>query len=170
MKQTVLDKAQWLWLVNMALAFYNVGTIWLVQMVCYPLWAYVGKAEFDTYHDVWWRSIWGVILGPAFLLSVGAFLMLKWRPSGVPKNAVWLGIALQVLWIGGTIVWWGPLMGKLHGTTGPIDGSMYQQLMVTHWLRVAFVTAYGVLLFWMGMRNLEAVRGAAPAQILHGQA
>ena len=35
---------------------------------------------------------------------------------------------------------------------------LYHQLMLTHWLRVAIVTAYGVLIFWMLARSAFSSR------------
>ncbi len=146
-----MDRNRWLLLVNFAIAFYNVGTVWLVQLSCYPLWAVVGRREFDAYHEAWWHSIWGVILGPAFFGFIGAWAMLWWLPPRVSARAAWLGVALQVVVYLLTAVWWGPLMARLvevvdhSGTPTPL----FRLLMSTHWLRVALITAYGLLMFWM---------------------
>ena len=77
-----MDRNRRLLLVNFAIAFYNVGTVWLVQLSCYPLWAVVGRGEFEAYHEAWWHSIWGVILGPGLFGFLGAWAMLWWLPAG----------------------------------------------------------------------------------------
>jgi hypothetical protein len=59
----MMSTARRLLLANFALGFYNVGTVWLTQVTCYPLWANVGRAEWPAYHLAWWRSIQGVTLG-----------------------------------------------------------------------------------------------------------
>ena len=56
--------ARWLLLIVFALSLYGTGQVWLVQLSSYPLWRYVGEAQFPTYHQAWWRSIWGVVLAP----------------------------------------------------------------------------------------------------------
>ena len=74
-----MTKDQWLLLVTFALSCYGTGQVWLVQLSSYRLWSYVGKNEFRAYHLAWWHGIWGVILAPACLVSLGAVLMLWWR-------------------------------------------------------------------------------------------
>jgi hypothetical protein len=146
-----VDRNRWLLLLNFAIAFYNVGTVWLVQVSCYPLWAVVGRGEFEAYHEAWWHSIWGVILGPGLFGFLGAWAMLRWRPARVPERAVWLGIALQVAVYLLTAVWWAPLMARLVEVVGPSGAPtpLFRLLLSTHWGRVALFTAYGLLMFWM---------------------
>jgi hypothetical protein len=166
MKRYTKNVAQWLLLVNLSLSFYMVGEIWLTQVSCYPLWAYVGPAEYHAYHVAWWRSIWGVIFIPGGFVTLCAFAMLRLRPPGVPAGAVWLGIVLQVLIYGLTAAWWGRLMAELESVSGPVYGPMYHQLLLTHWGRVAIVTAYGMLQLWMAVvslsfqgNNAKSIRG-----------
>lgn len=136
-------------LATAALAAFGVGQVWLVQMSSYRLFAHVGAREFHAYHLVWWRSIWGVLLGPAALVFLGALLMLRYSPPGVPTWALWLGVALQVLLYALTAAWFGPLMARLATPDGGLIAPRYRLLMTTHWGRVAIVTAYGLLIWWM---------------------
>ncbi len=142
-------RGQTLLLITCALALYGVGNVWLVQLSSYPLWRYVPAASFEAYHIAWWHSIWGAILAPAVLLFVLAVLMPGWRPAGVPAGAAWVGVALQVALVVGTATWWGPLMARLGDASGGLAPDRYRLLMTTHWLRVALVTAYGLLTLWM---------------------
>jgi hypothetical protein len=144
-----MNKTQWLLLGTCALSFYGMGQVWLVQLSSYRLWAYVGESEFRSYHQAWWRSIWGVILAPAVLLLIGALLMLWWRAPGVPVWATWLGAALQIALLLGTAAWWGPLMARLETDAGGLSPERYHLLMTTHWIRVGIVSAYGLLALWM---------------------
>ena len=162
-----MDRNRWLLLVNFALAFYNVGTVWLVQLSCYPLWAVVGRGEFEAYHQAWWHSIWGVILGPGFFGFLGAWAMLWWLPARVSARAAWLGIGLQVAAYLLTAVWWGPLMARLVEVVDPTGTPtpLFRLLLTTHWLRVALFTAYGLLMFWMvrvsfGLGERESITGS----------
>jgi hypothetical protein len=148
--------AQLLLLMTSALALYGIGQVWLVQMSSYRLWAFVGPREFSAYHMAWWRSIWGVVLAPAALVFLGAVLMLWWRAPGVPLWAVWLGLGLQIALAAGTAAWWGPLMARLEDASGGLLRNRYALLMETHWLRVAIVTAYGLLTLWMLARSAWA--------------
>jgi hypothetical protein len=152
--------ARWLLLATFALSLYSAGQVWLVQLSSYPLWAYVGRNEFSAYHRAWWRSIWGVVLGPAALVTLGSVLMLWRAVPEVPAWALWASVGLQACFVLGTAVWWGPLMARLEGADAGLDQRRYRLLMSTHWLRVLVVTAYAVLLGWMMAIALRLV--AAP--------
>jgi hypothetical protein len=145
---------QWLLLITVALSFYGMGNIWLVQLSSYRLWAYVGPREFQAYHIAWWRSIWAVVLAPAGLVFLASMLMLWMCPLGVPVFAVWLGFALQLFIVLGTAIWWGPLMSRLADPQTGLILPLYRQLMVTHWIRVALVTGYSLLALWMLVESI----------------
>jgi hypothetical protein len=144
-----MNASQWLLLITCALSLYSAGQVWLVQLSSYPLWTYVGAKEFHAYHHAWWRSIWGVVLAPAALVSLASVLMLWLRAPAVPLSAAWAGLALQVALILGTAIWWGPLMARLEAPDGGLLMDRYRLLMTTHWLRVAIVSAYAALSLWM---------------------
>jgi hypothetical protein len=144
-----MNASQWLLLVTCALSLYGAGQVWLVQLSSYRLWTYVGEREFQAYHAAWWQSIWGVILAPAALLIVCAILMLRWPAPGVPAWSAWLGGALQIALLLGTAVWWGPLMARLETPSGALSLERYELLMHTHWIRVAIVSAFALLVLWM---------------------
>lgn len=147
--------AHWLLLGVFALNLYGTGQVWFVQLSSYPLWLYVGVAQFRAYHQAWWRSIWGVVLGPAMLSFVDAFVMLRWRTPETPAWSTWLGASLQLALVIGMIFWWAPLMRCFEGPTGGPDPTRFKLLLNTHWLRVGLITAYSVLLAWMMLRNLR---------------
>jgi hypothetical protein len=152
-----LSRNQWLLVMTVFLSLYGVGQIWLVQISSYHLWAFVGPHDLFVYHAEWWRSIWFVVMVPATLVFLGSALMLRLRPEGVPFSAVHLGFWLETLLLLGTALWWGPLMARLATPHGGLIQPLYHQLMLTHWIRVALVSAYGLLAFWMLLMSLTAV-------------
>ena len=131
------------------LSLYGAGNVWLVQLSSYKLWAFVGPQEFQAYHLAWWRSIWGVVLVPASIVLLLSIVMLWWPPPRVPSWTVWAGLGLQVALVLGTALYWGPLMARLGFPGLGASAVLYRQLMLTHWVRVAIVTAYGALTVWM---------------------
>jgi len=148
-----MARSRWILFGTCIMSMYGVGQVWLVQLSSYRLWAFVGQREFHAYHLIWWHSIWGVVLAPAVIVFVGAVLMLRWRVSGIPAWCTWLGFGLQMTLLFGTALWWGPLMARAEGPDGALLIERYQLLMATHWLRVAIVTAYGLLTCWMLARS-----------------
>ena len=139
----------WLLLATAILALYGVANIWLVQLVCYRLWTHVAAHEFYGYHLAWWRSIWGVIFVPSGLALCGAIAMLWLHPRGVSSVLLWAALDLQIALYILTAAWWGPLMARLATREQGLLLPNYRMLMSTHWLRVAIVTAFGLLLFAM---------------------
>jgi hypothetical protein len=152
-----ISRNQWLLVVTVFLSVYGVGQIWLVQLSSYKLWAFVGPREFHAYHWAWWRSIWLVVMAPTSLVFLGSALMLWMRPAGIPSRAIWLGFGLEALLLVGTAFWWGPLMARLADPDTGLIQPLYSRLMLTHWVRVALVTAYGLLAFWMLLKSISAM-------------
>ena len=148
----------------------GLGQIWLVQLSSYPLWAQVGAHEFHDYHIAWWHSIWGLIFVPAglaILCTIGLFWL---RPLAISRSSVWGAIVLLLVAYGLTYIWWAPLMALIGSTPeeyekvfkwAPLldqlglrnktEAQLYDLLMTTHWLRVALITAYSLLIFWMAL-------------------
>ena len=158
-----LSRSQWLLIITVFLSVYGVGQIWLVQLSSYHLWAFVGPRDLATYHMEWWRSIWFVVLVPAGLVFLASAVMLRMRPEGVPISTLKLGFALEGVLLLGTAGYWGPLMARLATPEGGLILPLYHQLMLTHWIRVALVTAYGLLAFWMLVKSMMATDRAAGA-------
>jgi hypothetical protein len=143
-----LQVNQWVLLGAIALGYYGVGQIWLAQLLCYRLWPQVGRSAFFAYHIAWWHSIWIVIFVPSGLAFLAA-LVLPWlRPPGVSVRLLWAGLGVQVLLCVLTATWWGPLMGRLATREQGLLLRNYHLMMTTHWLRVAIVTAYGLVALW----------------------
>lgn len=76
------------------------GLIWMVQVVHYPLMAWVGRSAFKDWHDRHLRRMtW--IVGPLMLAEVATSLWLLESPP--PRASPWLpwvGIALVVVvWV-----------------------------------------------------------------------
>jgi hypothetical protein len=75
-----------------------------------------------------------------------------------------------------TAIWWAPLMARLSQAVD-VSGAWtpeFRLLLATHWLRVALVTAYGVLIFWMAWTSfapeegetLAGTGGGRPARVV----
>jgi hypothetical protein len=145
---------RWLLLLNLAVSFYAVGAVWLVQLN-WLLWPYVGQATFDAYHIAWFYGIWWAIFPVEGLVFLGVFAQIKWRPPRVPVWAVWLVLGVRLTYSAGTFFWWAPGQGNLHNAVlanGALDPH-YQILLLSNWLRVALVTIAGLLELWMAARS-----------------
>lgn len=134
--------SDWLLVGTLVLVWYHVGIVWLVQVVAWPLFGYVGNNEFEAYHQAWWRGIRYVIFVPGAFALLGGILLLHFRPSGTPGSLLGAGLGLYVLMYLLTAAWWGPQQAKMKTTDSP----RFALLNRTHWIRTALVSGYGVLL------------------------
>ena len=157
----VPTRGRWLLVLTSGLGLYAVGNVWLVQLVCYPLWASLSRAEAFRYHLAWWHSIWGVLFVPAGLVFLGALALVWVRPCGVGGRQVWLGLVLQILIYASTAAWWAPLMARLVKPDGEMLVRDYQLLMSTHWVRLGLITSYGITSFYMLIRSKAGTQWSA---------
>jgi hypothetical protein len=138
---------RWILLLTLVASFYNVGTIWLMQVLIYPLWGFVGGNEWASYHAAHWQKIRYVVFVPAGLALVGAVLLIFSKPADIPVWSVWPGLGLQVAMYAATVAWWAPMQVRLQkGGNSPI---LLRRLIGSHWVRTGLITLYGALVLWM---------------------
>ncbi len=142
MRAPAVDFRDWLLLWTFALAWFGVGIVWLVQLVAWPLFGYVGAAEFEAYHQRWWNGIKTVILVPGILAFAGGIAMLFARPNVVPLWLIAIGVTCEVATYALTAFWYGPQQARMHDTRSPI----FEQLNKSNWARTLLLSAYGVAL------------------------
>ncbi len=161
-------------LLNVALAFIGIGQIWLVQLSSYPLWQHVGPKEFHNYHIVWWHSIWMPIFIPAGTAIITTIALFWVRLPKVSRSLIWMACIILFVTYSLTYLWWAPLMALIGATPEEVNGvshwapyiinfgwknetqqQLYRLLIRSHWIRVALITAYGILLFYISMLELD---------------
>lgn len=117
---------------HLASTIFMLGLIWFVQIVHYPLYSRVGRAEFAQYERNH-TAITGMVVIPPMLIEVGT-LALLWaaRPEGVSLVMLTTGtIPLVVIWAS-TFFLQVPCHEILsHG----FDESAYQRLVTSNWIR-----------------------------------
>ena len=131
---------------TLAVAMFNVGVIWLTQRVVYPVWTLVGEQEWRAYHEAHKRRLPGTVFVPHGLGIVGSALLIAWPPDGVPAWMVWLALALPITMAAATVAYWAPLQIRL---STRLDRPLLQRLLATHWIRVALISAHGVMMWWI---------------------
>jgi hypothetical protein len=126
----------------------------------------VGRSEFWNYHGVWWHSTWGVVFVPSALATAGSILLLRLAPPELPRWSLWPGLGIQIAVQLVTLIWLWPLDRSVAHVTGGLNLFVYEELMVANWLRIALVTPYAVLTYWMLSRSLWAGASMARGQSL----
>lgn len=134
----------------LALAWYNVGTVWTTQRVLFPLRAFVGQSDYLGY-EARYADLSQLPITTVFSLLLLATALLLWmRPSELPEWSVWLGALLEAVTVFWALGLQFPLQARI-GREGFTD-VLYAQVMAGNWIRTAAITAHGFLLAWMGLR------------------
>lgn len=129
-------------LMALAATLFMTGLNWFVQVVHYPLMAYVGRDEFARYEAAHMRLTTQVV-APAMLVEAGAsvalFLMQRNWATGV-------SIALlAVIWISTAVVQVPAHNALLTGFSEPL----LRRLVETNWLRTAAWSSRSAILLWI---------------------
>jgi hypothetical protein len=145
-----MKKSWWLLFATALLSVWNAGIIWFTHIAVYPLWPLVGPDRFHDYHLAWWHGMWPAF-APVGLMLLCSILLLRWRPEGISRLLLWIGILLQLTVHALTAFFWAPIQASMSTPEG-MSMVKYQELMSTHWLRVAFFWAYAGLMIWIVAR------------------
>lgn len=85
----MLDFAHWLLVASAVVVLYVLGGIWFAQIVIYPLFGKVGRAEYVAYHTFYSSRIPLPVILPGFASFVLPIALLVVRPDAVP---LWLAV------------------------------------------------------------------------------
>ncbi|MCG5054703.1 MAG: hypothetical protein KA712_17210 [Myxococcales bacterium] len=138
----ILTLMDFVMLVHAAATLAMTGLIWFVQLVHYPLFAFVGEdafARYEAHHQT--RTTW--IVAPLMLAELAtAVLLVIVPPAGVsPLTArVALGL-LALVWLS-TAAWQVPLHRRL---ARGFDAPQIRTLVRSNWLRTLAWTARAAL-------------------------
>jgi hypothetical protein len=129
-----------------ALTFFSYGTALMDYFLVYPSRALVGTDEFVAYHALLEDRIIPISVVPFALLTVCNFLLLRFRPGGVPRALVWASLGCLLLdWISTAVV---QIPMNLRLNAGK-DVALIQAVMDSNWLRVVLETVQAGLAFAM---------------------
>jgi hypothetical protein len=141
----------WILLMQVAATLAMVGLIWFVQVVHYPLFARVGRSEFQDYEIAHQRlTTW--VAAPLMLTEVSTAVALVWfRPTGVSGWLVWTGVALAAgIWL---MTYWVqvPQHAKL---AVAYDVRLQRSLVAGNWYRTIAWSGRGLLVLAMLAQTL----------------
>jgi len=134
----------------LALAWYNVGTVWTTQRVLFPLRAFVGQGDYFGYEARYAELTQLPVVTVFSLLLLATALLLWMRPTDLPEWSVWLGALLEAVTLFWTLSLQLPLQERI-GREG-FSAQIHQQVIANNWVRTAAITAHGLLLVWMVLR------------------
>ncbi len=136
-------------LLNLALAFYNVGTIWAHEVDIFRSWRLVGPDAFHRIQTVHWRKLPFWVFLPVGLAFAGSIGLVWYRPAHSPAWAAWCALSCQIASHALTALLWGRWQAKLSkDALGPASPYL-AKILSTHWIRTLLINAYAfILLAW----------------------
>lgn len=106
--------------------------------VAYPLWRYVGAADFATLHQNYLRVLGPVITFPHIVMFFASAALLRWRPGWFSlREALWL-FALDAAVVVVSAFWAGPIHSGFE-RAGVLDAGGLHWLLVISGLRTAMM-------------------------------
>ena len=136
---------------NLALGFYNVGTIWAMEVDIFRSWKLVG-ADFYTVQQVHWRKLPYWIFTPVGIALAGSIALIWYHPVGSPVWAIWGVPFAQILSLLLTAVMWGPWQAKLAKDPLGAKSPYLAKILATHWIRTFLINASAILLLGWVLR------------------
>jgi hypothetical protein len=135
---------------NLALAFYNAGTIWAHEVDIFRTWRLVDAKDFRAVQSTHWKKLPYWIFTPVALALAGGVALIWFHPAGSPQWAIWGNLACQVLSLVLTALFWARWQAKLsQDPLGPKSPHL-ARILSTHWLRTLLINAAAFIqLAWL---------------------
>lgn len=137
-------------ILNLAVAFYNMGTIWANEVDIFRSWKLIGKADFRHVQEVHWKKLPYWVLFPWGLEIAGSTVLIWYHPAGSPLWAIYGGTTCLWLSLILTIFMWGQWQGKLSRDPLGSKSPYLVKILKTNWIRTLLINAYAlIVLIWV---------------------
>ena len=133
-------------LINLALAFYNIGSIWAHEVDIFRSWQLLDPDTFHRVQSLHWRKLPYWVFAPAGLTLFGSVVLIWYHPARSPSWGIWGNVACQIAAHILTAAFWGPWQASLSRDPRGPAGPYLMKILSTHWIRTLLVNAYGLIL------------------------
>ncbi len=135
----------WIWITHIFCTFFVTGLIWLVQIVNYPLFAYVGDGWRD-YHDYHLHAITLVVMLPMIVELITAGLLIRYPQPLTTRRGAIFGLSLVILiWI----VTMGMSVPAHNGLDPVFDADQHAKLLQSNTIRTGLWSVRSIWLIWL---------------------
>jgi hypothetical protein len=136
-------------ILNLALGFYNVGTIWAMEVDIFRSWKLVGN-DFQKVQETHWKKLPYWIFTPVGLALIGSIILFRYHPVNSPAWAIWGVFLSQAISLILTAIFWGQWQAKLSKDSLGSRSPYLAKILKTHWARTLLINAYAfILLAWV---------------------
>ena len=139
-------------LLNLALAFYNTGTIWAHEIDIFRTWKLLDPETFHQVQLTHWKKIPYWIFIPVGAALIGSIALFWYHPGNVPVFEIWLAFGFQILSHILTALFWGQWQAKLSQDTLGAVSPYLAKILKTHWIRTFLINAYAFMLLYMAVQ------------------
>jgi len=122
-----------LYVMFLFLAIYNAGCMTTLQLQHYGIYPSVGKESFAAYLRANNRAAAIPTILPAMSLLLVSAALMVYRPDFMRQYEAALGLALNLIALGSTLVWQRRIQGEM-AITG-YDEEKVRTLIMTNWIR-----------------------------------
>ena len=122
------------------------GIIWLVQIVHYPLFQFVGDARYSEFHRAHMNWITYIVAPLMIIEAVTAALVILYPPPNSDGRVLWLALVLVGIVWASTFLLQVPLHEKL---AQGFDADTHRALVNTNWIRTIAWTLRSALILWL---------------------
>lgn len=137
----------WTLLTALVATLFSVGVIWFMQVLEYPLFAYVGEEAFPSFHAQHNRRLPGVVFLPMLVAFASTVTLLFVRPAVVPRWLVWLGVFFVGVVLASSFTLLIPRHMRL--TRGGYSLEVVRELVRFNWIRTVAWTLHALVLLAM---------------------
>jgi hypothetical protein len=138
----------------LALAFYGIGTIWVIELDVFRTWKMLDKPTFDRVRSAHWKKLPYFVFIPVGILFIGSIVLLFVHPDNSPVALIWGAFLSQAVSHLLTGLFWGRWQAKIASNNiGPAD-PLLDKIIRTHWVRTALVNINGIILFLLTIKSI----------------
>jgi hypothetical protein len=136
-------------ILNLCLAFYNVGTIWAHEVDIFRSWKYLDSKTFQTVQRVHWYKLPYWVFIPAGLSFIGALILFWYRPQQIPIWEIGFVFCTQLLSHLLTALFWGQWQAKLSNDERGAASPYLAKILKTHGVSTFLISSYGLILLYI---------------------
>jgi hypothetical protein len=125
-------------LLNVALAFYNVGTIWAHELDIFRSWQLIGP-RFHEVQSAHWKRLPYWVLVPVAAAFAGTLALLWYHPAASPRWAIAVAFGCQAASAILTGLFWGRWQAALSRDPLGAQSPLLAMILRTHWVRTALI-------------------------------
>jgi hypothetical protein len=136
-------------LINLVLAFYNVGTIWAMEIDIFRNWKVLDPKNFHAVQNAHWKKLpyWVFIpLAIALCCSIGLFW---YHPDKIPDWEIPFPFGFQIISHILTAIFGGQWQNELSKDEAGGESRYLKKIVKTHWIRTILWNSCGLILFYM---------------------